>query len=129
MEIKLQTGRKVQVETFKIEKTYAGLLIGKPNDVINEKIIDLVSHSNDWGNRKVFMKKMDMYESNNILKPVIYSVWLTSTGIPEKSKNKDVSSIVLLWFGEESITKSISEIIKDGVGDFDWDKHAENINL
>jgi len=129
MKIELQNGRIVEIESFKIDKTYAGLIIGKPNDVINEKIIDLISHSSDWGNRKVFMKKMDMYESNNILKPVIYSAWLTSSGIPDKSKNKDVSSIVLLWFGNDSITKSISEIIKDGVSDFDWDKHAENFNF
>lgn len=68
-----------------------------------------------------------MYSKKNVLKPIIYSVWLTSEAVPEKSKANDANSIVLLWFGQESIDKSIKDIIIEGISDFDWDKNAENI--
>jgi hypothetical protein len=127
MEIKLKTGRIVKVEAFNMSKTYGGLLIGKPNEAINDSIIGLISYSKDWGNRKALLNKEDMYVSKDVLKPIIYSVWLTSDVVPEESETNDSSSIVLLWFGVESENKSIQDIIIDGIGNIDWDKNAENI--
>jgi hypothetical protein len=127
MEIKLPTGRIVEVEAFNMSQTYGGLLVGEPNEAMNDSIIGLISYSKDWGNRKALLNKEDMYVSKNVLKPIIYSVWLTSSVVPEKSKINDASSIVLLWFGVESEDKSIRDIITDGIGNIDWDKNAENI--
>ena len=39
MEIKLQTGRIVQVEAFNLSTTYGSLLVGEPNEEINNSII------------------------------------------------------------------------------------------
>jgi hypothetical protein len=127
MEIKLPTGRIVEVEAFNMSQTYGGLLVGEPNEAMNDSIIGLISYSKDWGNRKALLNKEDMYVSKNVLKPIIYSVWLTSSVVPEKSKINDASSIVVLWFGVESEDKSIRDIITDGIGNIDWDKNAENI--
>lgn len=127
MEIKLQTGRIVEVEAFNMSRTYGGLLVGEPNEAMNDSIIGLISYSKDWGNRKALLNKENMYVSKNVLKPIIYSVWLTSSVVPEKSKISDASSLVLLWFGVESENKSIRDIIIDGINNIDWDKNAENI--
>lgn len=127
MKIKLKTGKIVEVEAFNMSRTYGGLLIGEPDEAMNDSIIGLISYSKDWGNRKALLEKKNMYSKKNVLKPIIYSVWLTSEAVPEKSKANDSSSIVLLWFGEESMDKSIKDIIIEGISDFDWDKNAENI--
>ena len=127
MEIQLKTGRIVSLETFNLSLTYGGLLAGEPNEAINDSIKGLITHSKDWGNKKVFIKKTDQYASQNVLKPIIYTVWLTSDAVPTGSEIKDASSIVLIWFGDEHPNKSINEIIVEGVGNFDWDSNAENI--
>lgn len=129
MEIKLQTGRIVQVEAFCMSRTYGGLLVGEPNEAMNDGIIGLISYSKDWGNRKALLNKKDIYISKNVLKPIIYSAWLTSDVVPEESEINDSSTIVLLWFGEEPNNKSIHEIIKEEISNFDWDKRAENIQF
>jgi hypothetical protein len=127
MKIKLNNGREVKMEAFNMSLTYGGLLVGEPNEAINDSIIGLISYSKDWGNRKALLNKKDMYISKGFLKPIIYSVWLTSSVVPAESKTNDASTIVLLWFGEEPNDKSIPEIIKEEIVNFDWDKHAENI--
>ena len=127
MKIKLQTGRIVEVEAFSMNRTYGGLLLGEPNEDINDRIISSISYCKDWENRKALLEKKNMYSKKNVLKPVIYTAWLTSESVSEKSKINDTSSIVLLWFGEELKGKSISDIIIEGISNFNWDKNAENI--
>ncbi|WP_294961763.1 hypothetical protein [uncultured Flavobacterium sp.] len=127
MKIKLQTGRIVEVEAFSMNRTYGGLLLGEPNEAINDRIISSISYCKDWENRKALLEKKNMYSKKNVLKPVIYTAWLTSESVSEKSKINDTSSIVLLWFGEELKGKSISDIIIEGISNFNWDKNAENI--
>lgn len=127
MEIKLKTGKVVSLETFSMSMTYGGLLVGKPDEAMNDGIIGQITHSKELGNKKVFIKKIDQYSSKNVLKPIIYTVWLTADAVPTGSDIKDASSIVLIWFGETNPDKSINEIIAEGVGNFDWDSNAENI--
>jgi hypothetical protein len=129
MKIKLNNGREVKMEAFNMSQTYGGLLVGEPNEAINDSIIGLISYSKDWGNRKALLNKKDIYISKSFLKPIIYSIWLTSSVVPAESKTNDASTIVLLWFGEEPNDKSIPEIIKEEICSFDWDKHAENIQF
>ena len=128
MNIKLKTGKTVTLESFNMSSTYGGLLIGEPNEAMNDGIIGLITQSKEWGNRKVLLKKKNRYSSKNILKPIVYKVWLTAEAVPSNSKEKDASSIVLIWFGEFELKKSIQEIIIEGVGNFDWDSNAENIS-
>lgn len=128
MEIKLLTGKTVKLDSLIMTSTYGGVLVGKPNKTMNDEIINFITHSNDWGNRKVLLKKKNRYSAKDVLKPIAYKVLLLSEPISNDSKTGDASSIVLVWFGDSDISKPINEIIVEGIGNFDWDKHAENIN-
>jgi hypothetical protein len=123
IKIKLSSGKIVTLEAFNMSMTYAGLLVGEPNNEMNDSIISQISYPTNWGTRKAVLNKTDMYTSKNVLKPIIYSVWLTASAV---LKINDGSSMVLIWFGENSTDKSIQEIIIKGVGGFDWNKHAES---
>lgn len=127
MEIKLKTGKIVRVESFIMSSTYGGVLVGKPNKNMNDEIISFLTHSNDFGKRKVLIKKQNRYSSKDVLKPIVYKVLLMSEPIANRNTMADASAIVLIWFGDTDINKSINEIIADGVGEFDWNKYAENI--
>lgn len=47
MKIKLKTGKIVEVEAFNMSRTYGGLLIGEPDEAMNDSIIGLISYSKD----------------------------------------------------------------------------------
>ena len=122
--------REIAIEGFHFSRTYSGLIIGSPNKVINDKIISDYKSSLNLGNRKsVFVVKDEDYITDEVLKPVIYSAWLDSDPVNDKENQYDGSWIVVSWFGEEQIEKSIKEIIEDGLVDFDYDKYAINYQM
>ncbi|MNG10072.1 hypothetical protein D3C84_935220 [compost metagenome] len=119
--------REITVEQFHFALTYAGLLIGSPNKEINDKIKSNSQSSLNIGNRKsVFVVKNEDYITDEVLKPIIYSAWLDSEPINDMGNQYDGSWIVVSWFGDEQINKSIKEIIEDGLSDFDYDNFAQN---
>ncbi len=127
MKIKLESGKEVYLEAFHCTPTYAGLLEGSPTKEINDKLITQLSYPNDWGDRAFILKKSDRNVSENILKPIIYCTWLSSSEPIDDNKNQyDGSNLVLMWLGDEQYDKSIQEIIADGVGYLDWKKYAQN---
>ena len=122
--------REITIERFHFSYTYTGLIIGSPNKVINEKIISDYESSLNVGNRKsVFVLKDEDYITDEVLKPIIYSAWLDSDSINDKENQYDGSWIVVSWFGEIQIEKSIRDIIEDGLKDFDYDKFAVNYQM
>lgn len=130
MKLKLKTGKEVYMEAFHCIPTYAGLLVGTPTKESNETLIKHLNCPSNWGNRKCVMKKSDMYISENILKPILNSVWLSSSEpVDIKDKKSDGSELVLMWFGNEETDKSIQEIIINGVGLINWRENAENFTL
>lgn len=129
LKIKLASGKKVTVEAFHMSITYSGLLAGEPTPEMNEKIISNFSSPKNWGAKKTYIEKTNMYRSENVLKPIIYSTWLSAKAINDKEKLFDGSEIVVVWFGAEELKKSIKRIIVDGLEKFDWNKHAENFNI
>lgn len=119
--------REITIEKFQFEHTYNGLIIGLPNEVINTKILSDYINSLTKGHRKsVFHLTRNDYVSNDTLKPVIYSAFLESDSIDDTENQYDGSRLVVSWFGEEQIKKSISEIITEGLAGFKYDKLAEN---
>jgi hypothetical protein len=127
MKIKLQSGKEVLVEAFHCTPTYAGLLAGSPTKESNEILIKQMSYPRDWGNRVSILKKSDRYVSENILKPIIYSVWLSSSETIDDNENVyDGSSLIVMWFGNEEPHKTILDIILEGVENINWNKFAEN---
>ena len=71
-----------------------------------------------------------MYASENILKPVINSVWLSSSEvIDDNDKISNGSDLVIMWFSDELQDKTIQEIIIAGVGDIKWEKFARDFEF
>lgn len=126
--IKIKLGeREITIEKFHFSRTYTGLIIGYPNKVINDKIISDYESSLNIGNRKsIFIVKDEDYINDEVMKPVIYSAWLDSDPVNDKENQYDGSWIVVSWFGEEQIEKSIKEIIEDGLSHFYYDEYAVN---
>lgn len=130
MNITLQTEKEVYMEAFHCTPTYAGLLAGIPTKESNDLLLNRLSYPSDWGNRKCVMKKSDIYASENVLKPMIYSVWLSSSEpVDIMDKLSDGSALVLIWIGKERPDKSIQEIIIEGVGDIKWEEFADSFQF
>lgn len=122
--------RKLIIEKFQFEHTYSGLIIGSPNEAINIKILSDYINSLTKGHRKsIFHLTSNDYVSNDTLKPVIYTAFLESDSIDDTENQYDGSRLVVSWFGEEQIEKSISEIIIEGLTGFKYEKLAENFNF
>ena len=127
MKIKLQSGKEVYLEAFHCTPIYAGLLVGSPTKESNHKLIKNLSYPKNWGTRECVLKKSDMYVSENILKPIINSVWLSSSEAIDKKS--DGSDLVIMFFSDENNDKTIQEIISKGVGDLQWEKFATDFEL
>ena len=129
MKIKLNSGKEVYVEAFHCTPTYAGLILGSPTKESNEKLLKQISSPVGWGQRKTLLKKSDLYVSKDVLKPIIYSVWLSSEPINKEGDEFEGSNIILIWLEDENLDMTIKDNISYGIGLFDWDKNAENFNF
>jgi hypothetical protein len=130
MTIKLQSGKEVYVEGFHCTPTYAGLLLGSPTKESNERLLKQISSPAAWGKRKTLLKKSDLYVSKDVLKPIIYSVWLSSSEPINNLENEfDGSDLILIWLEDENLDMTIIDNIKFGIGLLDWDNHAENFQF
>lgn len=126
LKIKLLSGKNVTLEAFHMTTTYGGLIAGEPTKEMNEKIINNFSSQKNWGARKSYIEKSNMYLSEDVLKPLIYSASLSAKPINDKGKQFDGSSIFVIWFGDNIKDINIEELIVSGIGKFDWDENAEN---
>jgi hypothetical protein len=128
MRIKLKTGIEVYVEAYHCTPTLAGVIAYSPSESTNQNLLNHLSYPKDWGSRVCVMKKSGMYLSENRLKPVINSVWLSSSE-PVEDKNSFGADMVIMWFSNEQLDKTIQEIIFNGVGDIQWEKFATDFEL
>lgn len=123
MRIKLKSGIELKVEAYNCTETYAGLILGTPSNESNQRLINQLSYPKDWGERACIMKKSDMYATKNELKPIINSVWLSSSE-PIDDKNSFGADLVVMFFSDENLEMTIQEIILNGVRNLHWDKFA-----
>jgi hypothetical protein len=129
MNIELIGGKKVTLEGFNVEPTYAGLLVGIPTKESNQQLIKSIKPPIQWGQRATLFKKSDLYASKNVLNPIIYSAWLSAEPINDEDNKFDGSNLILIWLGDEHEKMNIHDLIIYGIGLFDWDKKAENFQL
>ena len=127
MKIKLNSGIEVKVEAYHRTNSYAGLILGIPSVESNQRLINHLSYPKEWGSRDCVLKISDNYATKNELKPIINSVWLSSK--PIKDKNSAGADLVIMWFSNEQLDKTIKEIIIAGVGDIEWEKFATDFWL
>lgn len=128
MKIKLNEGTEVYVEAFHFTPTLAGVIAYSPSDSVNRELIEQLSYPKDWGTRECVTKKSGMYLAENRLKPIINSVWLSSSE-PVKDSEADGADLVVMFFSEENDEMTMQEIILNGVQDIPWEKLATDFWL
>ena len=129
MKIELMGGKTVVLEAFHMEPTYAGLIAGIPSAESNQRLIKNIKPPKNWGNKRTLLKNSDLYTNKDVLKPVIYSAWLSAEPINDEKNKFDGSNLILIWIGDEHENMSVKEVIIFGIDFFDWDKKAENYQL
>ena len=108
-EIKLANGKVVTLERFKMEFIYDGILVGKPNKEINDRIIsDAIKKFNQ---NKVLVLMDDAYTSESLLKPIMMTAELTSQPINDNEGMFDGSYLNIIWFSDNFKTNSIDKMI------------------
>jgi hypothetical protein len=128
MKIKLNSGIEVFVEAYHCTPTLAGVILYSPTENTNQNLVNHLNYPTDWGKRECIMKKSDMYADENRLKPVINSVWLSSS-TPVKDTKANGADLVVMFFSGENEDLTIQEIILNGIRDISWEKFATDFWL
>ena len=128
MKIKLNEGTEVFVEAFHCTPTLSGVIVNSQSKSTNQNLINHLNYPKEWGERKCIMRKKDMYADEGPLKPVINSVWLSSS-VPIKDTKADGADLVVMFFSEVNENMTIQEIILEGVRDIPWEKLATDFWL
>ena len=121
---------EVEVVAFSFGYTYGGLLLGIPNDRINQKIYDRISYPEDWGKRKQLKLKprpTDFISGIKGLPHAHYSVWVYSKY--PMNENSDGTQLIITWLDGVPNNKSISDIIYQGIKSVNWFKEATDFNF
>lgn len=122
-QIKLANGKIVMIEDFRMQFVYDGMLLGKPNKEVNEKIISNFIKS--FNSNKVFVLMDDAYITEDQLKPILFSAQLVSEPVNDYEERFDGSYLNVLWFGIDFKINTIDKMIMN-LKDFDWNVEAEN---
>jgi hypothetical protein len=125
-EIKLSNGKVVTVENFKMEFIYDGILVGKPNKEINDRLISNVIKT--FNSNKVLVLMDDAYASEDILKPIVFSAQFVAEPINDIERMFDGSYLNIIWFGDDFKSNTIKNLIMNLKG-FEFDLNAENYIL
>jgi hypothetical protein len=130
--LKLDCGRQVSLDAFNYSRTYAGLLMGRPNAEMNAQIIEqaITEREESWGKRAIHLIPpiIDLRDPEHpILPPVLLRAWLTCYQ-PVNSAFMG-SELVVVWFADECHAESVAEVVFRAVralpwvrlaADFDW---------
>ena len=121
-EIKLANGKIVTLERFKMEFIYDGILVGKPNKEMNDRIIsDAIK---EFKLNKVLVLLDNAYTSEDLLKPIMITAELTSQPINDTEEMFDGSYLNIIWFSNDFKTNSIEKMIANLK--FDYEGEAKN---
>ena len=129
MKIELIGGKTVSLEAFHMTPTYAGVIVGNPTKESNDILLKHISYPKEWGQKATLLKKSDIHDSKDVLKPIIYSAWLSAEPVNDEDNQFDGSTLILIWLGDEHKEMKLEDLIVYGIGLFDWDKNSENYNL
>ncbi len=125
----LNNGRNVYVDSFFYDRTYSGLMEGKPVKWVNDAVIEDLEHrvARIWGGRRhhIIPPVIDDTDPEHPqLPPVIISVMLTSFK-PVKNE-ADSSLLVVSFFCDEITDKPLPKIIYENIRTISWDDLAED---
>ena len=122
-EIKLNNGKFVTLERFEMTFNYDGLLLGRPNREMNNRIIE--DTIKKYNQNKVVVLTDDAYVSDDRLKPIMFKAELTSQSINDNEEVYDGSYLNVVWFGGDFKNNTIAKMLGDLKG-FDFDSEADN---
>ena len=122
MEFKTNDNIKVYLTAMHIERTYEGLLEGKPNKKINGKIIDSLHHPADWSTKSHIYFDRFRLHNTNILPDTYVSLWLT--GVTPEPRD-----IAISYLCNYTSWDYIHFTINNVTSDLQWMKNAQIINL
>jgi hypothetical protein len=125
----LDCGRSVAVEALYYQRTYLSLLEGRPNQDMNDRILEKVRTEMAplWGNRRVYVVPPAINESDPkhpVLPPVRFTAWLCCYQ-PIKEPNAG-SELVVVWFQEECTDEPLDEIVHDAIRSLAWEELAQD---
>jgi len=132
IEITLNSGIKVTVESFHLNKTYGGVICGQPSKEMNQGILDSIKYPSNWGARKSIIKSNNIYSDSNshLIKDFTCNVWLNSfETINDKLNWFDGSQLIVTFFVKSISDRTLEEIIKAEIFEVDWILNAENYEL
>ena len=125
----LNNGRNVYVDSFFYDRTYSGLMEGKPVKRVNDAVIEDLERrvKRIWGGRRHYIipPVIDGTDPEHPqLPPVVISAMLMSFK-PVKDE-ADSSRLAVSFFCEEITDRPLPKIIYDYVRSITWDDLAED---
>ena len=141
-DIELDCGVSVDVEAFFSERTYAGVIMGRPDRQDTERMIEEAARRPValWGKRKTHLIQpmLDMADPEHPMLPPLYLAallfsWDFIGDVASDVQRKNLiigSQLVVAWFGGPiSRDESLHDFIKSGVRGIAWRDLAENCSL
>ena len=127
----LDCGRRISLDAFDYDRTYAGLMEGRPDAEYNAELTEraLTGREGTWGKRTVHLipPAVDVSDPDHpTLPPVILRAWLICYEPIDKAYMG--SELVVVWFAEECHSESIENIVCEAVRELPWDELACDFN-
>jgi hypothetical protein len=128
----LTSGRRVWVDEFHFERTYAGLMAGYPENEPGYVTKQEKKAETMWGAGATFIvPPVTIIRKHGERK---YASWphycykasLTSANI---DPGDDGSRLIVIWFGEEPVGTSFLAMIENACRDVPWEKYAKGWNF
>jgi hypothetical protein len=127
----LKNGRKITVNNINIDSVYDRIFIEPSSpEMINELMDTFRYPSCQWGDYRSSIMRKDFDKiAQGILPDFFISLWLTSS--PLNDDNFDGSELIISFFSNLDISKTLDEIISDGLDDIDnvYEDYAMNFEL
>lgn len=120
------TGRKLSLESFHFDRTYASLVYGSPNLRINTGIIERATYPTNWGKESAFKKIIP--DEDLIQKELPNTVYCASFISDAPDSQHCGSSLIILWYDDEPGIRTIKEVLLPVLGKIDWEKDAQNFD-
>jgi hypothetical protein len=129
--LKLDCGRQVSVNAFNYSRTYARLMMGRPDAQLNARILaDAVNERPEsWGNPATHLITPMVDSSapeHPVLPPVLLRALLTCYEPVDPAFMGSVLEVV--WLTEECHDKSIEEVVARTVRGVAWEKLASDFD-
>ncbi len=126
LEFQLKSGRKVVLKAFRLDLTYGNMIEGDPDPFVNKMVFERIGRPDGFREMATHVIMPLEEEIKDILPPFYCTVQLKSyEGIQRKGAG---SEMILVFFVEDVINKSIGQLIQEGIEDLDWDSHAHEFD-